>query len=116
MDAAIRKLACVTPIFDTNIFGHLQDGSISQDRWRRLLKHRPRYGWPLSNVTALEVLSGLHDIPEERFPSLRSQIDFAFKLSRGRILEDPKFLLCTELLRTQFPTNLVPPFAKRVTR
>ena len=106
--------ARVTPIFDTNIFGQLQDGSISQDRWQCLLKHRPRHGWALSNVTALELLSGVHNISEERFPHLRSQIDFALTLSRGRILEDPKFLICTKVLGAEFPAKLVRPSANLI--
>lgn len=98
-----------TPIFDTNIFGHVQDGSIPQSGWRYLLRHRPGRGWPLSTVTVLELLAGLHDVPPDKFPKLREQVDLAFRLSNGRILEEPRFLLCTEVLRIPFPPDLVPP-------
>jgi len=98
-----------TPIFDTNIFGHVQEGSIPQSDWRCLLRHRPGRGWPLSAVTTLELLAGLHDVPSEKFPQLKEQVDLAFRLSNGRILEEPRFLLCTEVLRVPFPADLIPP-------
>jgi hypothetical protein len=47
------------PIFNTNIFGHVQDGSISQKDWRFLLAHRSGHGWALSSVTGLELLAGI---------------------------------------------------------
>lgn len=104
------------PIFDTNVFGHLEDGTISEKSWRYLLERRPAHGWPLSNVTALELLSGLHDIPDERFPNLRRQIELSFSISRVRILEEARFLICSKLLRSPFPTHLVPPFANVIVR
>lgn len=36
--------------------------------------------------------------------------------SRGRILEDPRFLLCNEILRIPVPTDQVPPFSGTVSR
>lgn len=56
-----------TPIFDTNIFGHVKDGSIPQNDWRRLLAHRPGHVWPLSAVTAMELLDGIYDERPEKF-------------------------------------------------
>jgi len=94
------------PIFDTNIYGHVQDGSIPQAEWRFLLRHRPGHGWPLSTVSALELLAGVHAVPSERFHRHRDQIELACNLSKGRIHEEPRFLLCKEVLRVPFPTQL----------
>jgi hypothetical protein len=91
------------PIFDTNIFGHVQDGSISQKDWRFLLGHRPGRGWPLSVVTALELLAGFQNLHSERFLRQKAQVELAYQLSKGRILEEPRFLLCEEVLRVPFP-------------
>lgn len=98
----------LTPIFDTNIFGHVQDGSISQKDWRFLLAHRPGHGWPLSAITALELLVGVHKVSSERFLQHREQVELACNLSKGRIHEEPRFLLCKEVLRVPFPAALVP--------
>jgi hypothetical protein len=94
------------PIFDTNIFGHVQDGSISRKDWRFLLQHRPGHGWPLSTVTALELLTGVHAVPSERFLQHREQIELACNLSKGRIHEEPHYLLCKEVLRVPFPAEI----------
>ncbi len=96
-----------TPIFDTNIFGHVQEGLISQRDWRYLLRRRPRRGWPLSAVTALELLAGVHDVSSDKFLQAREQVELACKLSRGRILEEPRFLFCREVLNAPFPPTLV---------
>jgi hypothetical protein len=79
---------------------------ISESDWQYLLRHRPRFGWPLSTVTALELLVGLDGLPPQRFVSLRKQIEFAWETSRGRILEEPRFLLCRDILRIPFPSHL----------
>lgn len=105
-----------TPIFDTNIFGYAQQGLISQSDWRYLLRHRPGRGWPLSLVTVLELLVGLHHIQAQKFPQLREQVELAYKVSNGRILEEPRFLLCTEVLRVSFPRDLIPPSAAVLAR
>jgi len=105
-----------TPIFDTNIFGHAQAGLISQSDWRFLLHQRPGRGWPLSAVTALELLAGVHDVPSEKFPQLKERVELAYKLSNGRIFEEPRFLLCTEVLHVPFPPDLVPPAADALGR
>jgi len=105
-----------TPIFDTNIFGDAQDGSIPQSDWRLLLRHRPGRGWALSAVTALELLAGLHDLRSETFPQLKERVELAFKLSNGRILEEPRVLLCAKVLHIPFPPDLVPPAADALAR
>lgn len=102
------------PIFDTNIFGHVEEGLISHSDWRHLLRQRAGRGWPLSAVTALELLVGVHDVPPEKFPRLRKQVELAWRLSNGRILEEPRFLLCKEVLRVPFPPDLVPPSAAKL--
>lgn len=58
----------LTPIFDTNVIGDIQREMISPSDWRFLLRHRPGRGWPLSTITALELLVGLHDIQPDSFP------------------------------------------------
>jgi hypothetical protein len=99
------------PIFDTNIFGHVQSGKIPQSDWKRLLRHRPGIGWPLSLVTALELQVDLAHVEEKNFAEFRERIDIAFRLANGQILEDPKFLICKEVLHVPFPADLVPPSA-----
>ena len=101
----------VRPIFDTNVFG-LKDESA-----RRFLRlRRPPHGWPLSLITALELLAGLDGIPEEKFENLRAQLGLAFELSRGRVLEDPTPMLCREVLHVPFPPRLVAPSASILRR
>jgi hypothetical protein len=104
------------PIFDTNIFGHVQDGSIPQSDWHYLFRRRPGRGWPLSAVTALELLGGVDDVPSEKFLQLKEQVELAYKLSNGRILEEPRFLLCKEVLRIPFPPDLIPPSTPQLAR
>jgi hypothetical protein len=95
------------PIFDTNIFG-LRDQSALRD-WRFLLQHRPSHGWPLSLITALELLAGLDGIPSEKYGQLREQVQLAFDLSKGRVLDDPMPMLCREVFHVPFPDRLVAP-------
>ncbi len=90
------------PIFDTNVFGDIQDGKIPESDWRFLLRHRPGHGWPLSPVTALELLAGVHKVPSEKFSRVRGQAELVYKLSKGRVLEDAHFLLCKEVLHVPF--------------
>lgn len=101
------------PIFDTNVIADVQRGRISQTDWRTLLRHRPGQGWPLSSVTAFELLAGIDAAP---FEPLKAQINLAFSLSKGRILEDPRFLLCKEILHIPFPTDRLPRFSTTVAR
>jgi hypothetical protein len=96
-----------TPVFDTNIFGHVQDGSIPRKNWRFLLAHRPGHGWPLSSVTAMELLAGIHqEVCPEKFVQQREQVDFAYQLSKGRIHEEPRFLICNEVLGRSLPPEV----------
>jgi hypothetical protein len=104
------RLLRLQPIFDTNIFGDVQSGVIPRRDWDFVVRHRrARDGWPLSQITVLELLAGLGDISPERFPALREQVGLAFAISRGRVLEDPMPLLCCEVLRIAFPPDLVAP-------
>lgn len=97
----------LTPIFDTNIFGHVQDGSIPQADWRFLLAHRPSHGWPLSSVTTLELLAGVdYEVRAEKFIQQRRQIELAYQLSKGRIHEEPRFLICNEVLGRPLPPEV----------
>jgi hypothetical protein len=97
------------PIFDTNIFGHVHAGLIPQSDWWFLLQRRPRHGWPMSLATGLELLAGLDGIPSDKFANLQAQVNPAFDLSRGRVLEDPMPILCREVLHIPFPSRLVAP-------
>lgn len=63
-------------------------------------------------VTALELLAGLADVQPQKFHQLKEQIDLACQLSKGRILEEPRFLLCKEVLHVPFPPTLVRPPVK----
>jgi|GEM_PF-1138703 hypothetical protein len=94
------------PIFDTNIFGHAQSGKIPASDWRFLLRRRPRGGWALSSVTALELLADLDDVGAERFAEFRDRIKLAFRLSNGVVHEEPRFLICRDLLNLPFPPEL----------
>jgi hypothetical protein len=105
-----------SPIFDTNVFGDIQRGKIPQADWRYILRRRPSRGWPLSNITALELLVGVDATPPQNFLDVRDRIALAYDLSKGRILDDPRLLLCKELLRVPFPPNLLPPAADVVSR
>lgn len=104
------------PIFDTNIFGDLQRGSISQDAWRRLRKKAPGHGWPLSSVTALELLAAVDAVPSTGFVDVKQRISAAYSMCNGRILEDPRMLLCKEILRIPFPADKMAPAAKTINR
>jgi len=70
----------------------------------------------LGNVTALELLAGLDAIAPTNFLDVRERIELAHRLSGGRVLEDPRFLLCTEILRVPFPANECPPFAHVISK
>jgi hypothetical protein len=97
------------PIFDTNIFGHVQSGLIKHNDWQSLLRHRPRPGWPASSITVLELLAGLDGLPPEKFNDLRAQVKLVFSVSKGRILDDPTRLLSRNVLRIPFPGDFVAP-------
>jgi hypothetical protein len=100
-----------TPIFDTNVFGDVQRVQISQADWKILLRHRPRRGWGLSSVTALELLAALHAAPPDAFLDVRERIALAYDVCKGRVLEDPRFLICKEILHIPFPPDELPQFS-----
>jgi hypothetical protein len=101
----------VKPIFDTNVFGHVQAGLIPLSDWEYLLARRPRHGWPLSHVTALELLAGVHFAGAKGFPNVKRRVELAQQLSKGRVLEDPRILICKYVLRVPFPSDQVAPAA-----
>lgn len=104
---APQKALRLIPIFDTNVFGLRDESSLKDLQF--LLRHRPRHGWPLSLVTVLELLAGLDGISSEKFPDLRAQVQLAFDLSKGRVLEEPMPMLCREVLHIPFPSRHVAP-------
>jgi len=57
-------------------------------------------------VTALELLVALDHVTEDTFPEFRQRIDLAFNLSNGRIVQEPRVLICKDLLRIPFPSDL----------
>ncbi len=104
------------PIFDTNIFGDVQRGLISASDWQHLLRHRPRRGWALSQVTALELLAGVHLAGSRGFTDVRQRIELAYNLSRGRVLEDPRILICKDVLHIPFPSDQMAPAASTASK
>jgi hypothetical protein len=86
------RVVNLKPIFDTNIFDHVQRGLISSRDWTHLLLHRPRRGWPLSQVTAFELLAGVHFAGSKGFAQVRRRIEIAYDLSKGRVLDDPRMI------------------------
>jgi hypothetical protein len=104
------------PIFDTNVFGGVRRSLISQKDWQYLLRHRPGNGWPLSSVTALELLAGVDATPPEDFLDAKARIASAYNLSNGHILEDPRHLLCKEVLHIPFPPDQLPPSSSVISR
>jgi hypothetical protein len=95
------------PIFDTNIFGHAQSGKISPSEWRLLNRHRPGHGWRLSAVSALELLVDLPNLTsEEKFHQFRKRLELAMRLSNGRVLEEPRLLICADVLKVPFPASI----------
>jgi hypothetical protein len=56
--------------------------------------------------TALELLAGFQNLHSDRFLRQKAQVELAYQLSKGRILEEPRFLLCEKVLRVPFPLNV----------
>jgi hypothetical protein len=73
-----------------------------------LVRHRPRHGWPLSGITAWELLVSVNVVKPSEFPNVRRRIGLAYELSKGRVLEDPRDLMCRELLRIPPPERSRP--------
>jgi len=67
-------------------------------------------------VTALELLAAVPAAPPQSFLDVRARITDAYDISKGRILEDPRHLLCNDILRIPFPLNLVPPSSRVISR
>ena len=63
----------------------------------------------MSQVTALELLVGLDVERPENFSDVKQRIELAYKLSKGRVLNDPRLLICDEVLRIPFPADEMPP-------
>jgi predicted nucleic acid-binding protein len=98
-----------TPLFDTNVFSDVALGKIASTVWASLKKLKPRQGWPLSSITAMELLAGIDNASEVNFESARIAIAKAFELSAGRVLKEPRALLCEKLLKRQFPEVQIEP-------
>jgi hypothetical protein len=109
-------LLSAIPIFDTNVFGHVQGGAITRSDWERLLHHRPRHGWPLSQVTALELLVGVHFAKPRDFSAVTQRIALAYHLCNGRVLNDPRFLICRDVLNIPFPPDQLPPASSVISK
>jgi hypothetical protein len=92
-----------TPLFDTNVFSDAANGDISQREWTLLKKQRPRRGWPLSAVTAMELLAGVDAVPDPQFSNARDAIRLAYELSAGRILPEPRALICEKIFARRLP-------------
>ena len=70
----------------------------------------------LSSITALELLAGLDAAPSKDFYDVKQRITLAYQLSKGRILEDPRMLLCKELLHIPFPADQLAPASATLSR
>jgi hypothetical protein len=97
------------PLLDTNVFSDVSTGKITPREWALLKKVRPRTGWPLSAITSMELLAGLHTVSEENFEKARAAIAIAHELSSGRVLKEPRALVCERLLRREFPDTQLHP-------
>ena len=50
---------------------------------------------------------GIHDeMRHEKFVQQREQVEFAYRLSKGRIHEEPRFLICNEVLGRSLPPEV----------
>jgi hypothetical protein len=98
-----------TPLFDTNIFSDVATGKITPATWASLKKVRPRRGWPLSCITAMELLAGIDKACGDDFESAQIAIAKSYELSSGRVLKEPRALLCEELLKCEFPEGQIEP-------
>jgi hypothetical protein len=56
----------------------------------------------------MELLAGFQEVHSDRFFRGKAQVELAYQLSRGRVLEEPRSLICKELLRVAFPSEEVP--------
>jgi hypothetical protein len=56
----------------------------------------------------MELLAGIHHVQPDRFDRLKKQIEFAWNLANGRVLKEPRVLICEEVLHIPLPAGLVP--------
>lgn len=55
----------------------------------------------------MELLAGIHEeVRPEKFARQREQVDFACQLSKGRIHEEPRFIICNEVLGRSLPPEV----------
>lgn len=54
----------------------------------------------------MELLAGVHRVPSQKFLQHREQVELACKLSKGRIHEEPRFLICKEVLGRSLPPKV----------
>lgn len=102
----------IVPIFDTNVIADFQRGLIPHGEWARLLRCKGNNKWYLSQVTALELLAGIDLVPD--FSKIKRQVSIAYNLCDGRVLNDPRLLICQEVLGIPFPPEQLPPASKTV--
>jgi hypothetical protein len=67
-------------------------------------------------VTALELLAGFHAARPEDFLDVKQRIATAYYVSNGRILEDPRVLICREVLKIPFPEDRLAPDSSTLSR
>jgi hypothetical protein len=60
-------------------------------------------------ITASELLAGVNVVKPNDFLNVRQRIGLAYDLSKGRVLDDPRVLLCKEVLRIAGPTVMPSP-------
>lgn len=63
----------------------------------------------MSIITALELLVGVNVVKPNDFPNVRQRIGLAYDLSKGRVLDDPRVLICKEVLRVAPPAVMPSP-------
>ncbi len=103
-----------SPIFDTNVFIDSASGAITPKEWSKIRRCCPKRGWPLSMITAAELLVGLTKVGNQMFSQKRKELESARQLSRARVLPEPRVLVCEELLGKEFP--LEPPLPEVFTK
>jgi hypothetical protein len=58
----------------------------------------------------------VHFAGPDKFSAVKRDIELAMQLSKGRVLEDPRILLCRHVLRVPFPHDQVAPAASTISR
>ncbi|HEX3153202.1 MAG TPA: hypothetical protein VHV32_01195 [Candidatus Angelobacter sp.] len=70
----------------------------------------------MSSITALELLAAVDAAPAAGFLDVKQRISAAYSMCNGRILEDPRMLLCKEILRIPFPADQMAPASRVIER